>query len=99
MQKLSLVDNDLTGTIPEEVGRLAFNHSLEAFASDGNRLSGTVPADLCTTELSFDCNELLCGCNCTCGDVDPDAGPVLGKHGRDLEWDSEVLDETKSTQS
>ena len=66
MQKVSLSQNDLTGTIPEEIGLLAFNHSLEAFVGHDNSLEGVVPEDLCALQLTFDCNEQLCGCNCTC---------------------------------
>lgn len=70
MLKLSLSDNHLTGSIPEQLGFLAFNHSFATFAAHGNSFSGQVPSDLCVVEVSFDCDGHLCGCNCTCGGTD-----------------------------
>ena len=67
LQKLSLGDNELTGTIPDAIALLGANHILETFEAHGTSLSGMVPDELCSIEVSFDCNEQLGGCNCTCG--------------------------------
>ena len=55
-------ENQLTGSIPS-----LFGSSLATLNVTGNLLSGSIEDSLCFIEsFGFDCNENLCGCNCSC---------------------------------
>jgi Leucine-rich repeat (LRR) protein len=82
LNELSLANNSLSGSVPQEL--LEIQPSLHSMSLEGNSLlAGTVPEDLCSINatcvpdflglcsppgLSFDCSDLLCGCNCSCMD-------------------------------
>ena len=85
IQRLWLSDNDMTGTIPAEVALLASNGTLEGLAVHGTYVSGAVPESLCSIDVLFDCNEYLCGCNCTCESNDVGVLIPVGP-GEALEW-------------
>ena len=67
---LWLYDNSFGGTIPSELGRLT---NMELLPLRNNDITGEVPAEICaisTLEVTIDCLEVACGCDCTCGNYD-----------------------------
>ncbi|CAB9503965.1 Leucine Rich Repeat [Seminavis robusta] len=66
---LPLHETNLSGTVPVELGALADNQtgSLEHVSLNETLVTGEIPADLCLIlEMSFDCSDELCGCDCVC---------------------------------
>jgi hypothetical protein len=75
LEQLDLSDNALTGSIPISVS------SFYTWRFDGNRLTGSVPSQVCESKLSqeqilghsfldlvVNCEEVACDCNCTCAE-------------------------------
>jgi hypothetical protein len=71
LEAIFLSDNKLTGKIPTELGLLSALTSLELRQ---NQLSGNLPSEVCELQpsndlaVAVDCQEVSCGCNCTCED-------------------------------
>ncbi|CAB9496472.1 LRR receptor-like serine threonine-protein kinase [Seminavis robusta] len=73
VQQLFLHGNDLTGTVPLELGNVPFPPPYGQVLLHGNEdLFGVIPASLCSANnLTFDCSDLLCGCDwCNCSDIE-----------------------------
>eukprot|EP00797_Seminavis_robusta_P033315 Sro76_g041580.2 (432) ;mRNA; r:45051-46346 len=69
LEKLLLNDNELTGTIPNELWSLVKAGNLSILHMENNQFFGEVPDEVCTIVANssiFDCNDLLCGCDCLC---------------------------------
>jgi len=68
--------------------------SLEYLNVSGNiGLTGTIPLELCvahTVDLSFDCSEELCGCNCSCNSSVPEKEEFLGSSNTSSANQSEI---------
>ena len=65
------VHDNLLMAGPIDSSELVWNgmSSLEIFTLTNTSLSGELPQSLCNAsslELSFNCSDILCGCNCTC---------------------------------
>jgi hypothetical protein len=69
-----LQNNSITGTIPTELGLLSGLNSDVGLRLGSNRLTGSVPSEVCQLSLSLlvrvavDCLELECDCNCMCAE-------------------------------
>ncbi|CAB9519202.1 Leucine Rich Repeat [Seminavis robusta] len=69
LETLDLSHNLLVGSFPPNISLLAQRGVLRTLYLENNQLAGTVPAELCPLgpgNLTFDCNGLLCGCDCSC---------------------------------
>ena len=69
LEFLSMAKNpDLQGTIPTEIAALP---KLSHLTIQDTGIYGTVPASLCSLDmLKMTCSDLLCGCQCDCGQED-----------------------------
>jgi hypothetical protein len=75
LSAFSVAENpELYGIIPENVLSLAVQGSLTFVDISGTTISGTIPTELCSLDLTldYDCGTKLCGCDCGCtGAVSP----------------------------
>ena len=63
-----LDQNDLSGPIPSEFGLLTGLQLLD-FGSRSNKLTGSVPAEVCAlpkVTIRVKCGSVKCDCNCEC---------------------------------
>jgi Leucine-rich repeat (LRR) protein len=69
----ALDDNSLSGTIVTALGQLS---ALTCLCLGENRLTRSVPSEICQLrlarggEVTVDCFEVVCDCNCTCAEND-----------------------------
>ncbi|CAB9503962.1 Leucine Rich Repeat [Seminavis robusta] len=76
---INLDATNLAGDVPAELGNLGMNGECEKLKLNDTLVTGEIPSGLCDiSDLSFDCSDDLCGCDCVChfgaqGSVDASA--------------------------
>ncbi|CAB9516987.1 LRR receptor-like serine threonine-protein kinase [Seminavis robusta] len=86
--QLNLDGTNLSGTVPAELGNVGFNRGIESLKLNDTLLTGEVPADLCDIpEVSFDCSDHLCGCDCVCQFVAQGSVESSGRPRASREYD------------
>ncbi|CAB9503963.1 Leucine Rich Repeat [Seminavis robusta] len=76
---INLDATNLADDVPAELGNLGVNGECEKLKLNDTLVTGEIPSGLCDiSDLSFDCSDDLCGCDCVChfgaqGSVDASA--------------------------
>ncbi|CAB9526591.1 LRR receptor-like serine threonine-protein kinase [Seminavis robusta] len=96
LMQLWLFNNDLTGIVPLELGNVPFPAPYGQIILLGNDFSGIIPESLCSAyNLTFDCSNLLCGCDwCNCSGIE--SSPIV--EGETTTEDGQLLSEANQTE-